>query len=110
MGAIAVPIVPGQEEAWKAFANDLLNGRAEEFNNFNERFELTSHKSWYQETPDGAMVIAYHDGPGAGSFMEKLATSDHPFDSWFRERISTIHGMDATQPMPGGPPQLIVDV
>ncbi len=110
MGAMAIPIVPGQEEAWKSFADELNNGKAEEFRAFNERMGITGHKAWFQESPNGAMVIAYHEGPGADSMMEKLATSDHPFDAWFRDQISTIHGMDPTQPMPGGPPQLLVDV
>ena len=71
---------------------------------------ITGHKAWYQETPNGSMAIAVHEGPGADSMMEKLATSDHPFDSWFGGQLKTLHGMDLSQPMPGGAPQLLIDV
>jgi hypothetical protein len=29
-----------------------------------------------------------------------MGSSEEPFDSWFRERVSDIHGLDLTQPMP----------
>ncbi len=108
MGAIAVPIIPGKEDAWKEFANALQGERADEFNEFNERMGLTNHRAWLQQTPDGAMIIAVHDGPGADEFMPKLAESDHPFDTWFRATIEEIHGMNLAEPPPGGPPQQFI--
>ena len=102
MGAIAVPVAPGKYDAWQSFAEELKSSRADDFQEFNERMGLTSHRAWLQETPDGHLVIAVHDGPGADEFMPKLAQSDHPFDSWFREQIEDIHAMNISEPPPGG--------
>ena len=39
--------------------------------------------------------------------MQALATSDAPFDRWFRELINDVHGIDLTQ---GGPaPELVLE-
>lgn len=108
MGAIAIPIIPGKEDAWREFAAQLQGPRVEEFQEFNKRMGLTSHRAWIQETPDGLMVIAVHDGPGAEDFMPKLAQSDHAFDAWFRSCIEDCHGMNLSEPMPGGVPQQFI--
>ena len=39
--------------------------------------------------------------------MGALATSDEPFDKWFREHIRDVHGMDLTEGFP--PPEQVLD-
>jgi hypothetical protein len=39
-------------------------------------------------------VLVILDGPGASVFLDKLATSDHEFDTWFRTKVDDIHPMD----------------
>ncbi len=109
MTAIAVPIASGKMEIWKGFAEDLAGPRADEFAEFNERMGLTNHKAWLQETPEGHIVIALQDGPGAEDFIPKLGQSDHPFDAWFRGHLEEIHGMNLSEPLPGGLPRLFID-
>jgi len=109
MEAIAIPVLNGQKEAWMSFAKDLVGPRSAEFEDFNERMGLSAHKAWLQDTPEGSIVIAMHDGPGAHEFMAKLAQSDHSFDTWFRSSLEDIHGMNLSEPMPGESPQLLID-
>ncbi len=109
MSLILAPIADGKMETWKQWATDLEDSRAEEFKEFNTRYGLTRHSAWLAETPKGPVVAALHEGPGADNFMSKLATSNHDFDVWFKQRVGEIHNMDFSEPMPGLPPQLLIN-
>jgi hypothetical protein len=103
MGAIMVPILPGKQETWQEFMGQLEN-RNGEFQDFNTRMGLTRHRAWLQSTPDGgSVVIALHEGPGADSFMSKLAASDHPFDVEFKSYLADVHGLDFSADLPPMP-------
>jgi len=104
MSAVIVPILPDQIDAWKAWNREVVEDRKAEFNDFNDRFGITSHRVWFAESPDGPVAVVVHDGPGADSFMGKVAESEHEFDQWFRESISRFHGVDFSQPFPGPAP------
>jgi len=106
MGAFAAPIVPGQKEHWEAWIGELTGPRKADLEDMNERYDLTGHRAWLQETPDGQhMVVVVHDGPGGDAFMGKMASSEHEFDVWFRDNVAEIHGMDMSGPMPPMPEQ-----
>lgn len=99
--AIAVPIVPGKEDAWAEFAGQLTGARKAEFADFNARHQLTDHRSWLQKNPDGSsLVIVVAEGPGAETLMGEFATSDNEFDKWFAERVAEAHGLDFSAPPP----------
>ena len=109
MSLVLVPIAQGKLEKWQRWADELQNGKAQEFKEFNSRYGLTRHAAWLAETPTGPVVAALHEGPGAESFMSKLATSDKEFDVWFRDRISEYHDIDFSKPLPGSPPKLAIN-
>ena len=101
MEAMAVPIKPGKLDAWDAWMNDLKGPRKAEFEDMNSRHGLTTHAAWLQSTPDGnQMVVVVFDGPGAGTFMQNVATSDNEFDAWFRSNVEDVHPMDFSAPPP----------
>ncbi len=101
MGVVAAPILPGKADAWRAWVDELNGPRKAELEELNARYGLTRHRAWLQQNPDGSqLVVAVQDGPGADGFMAALAASDQPFDAWFKERISDIHGIDFSGPMP----------
>ncbi|MFQ5595163.1 MAG: hypothetical protein ACE5HA_13535 [Anaerolineae bacterium] len=106
MGIVVAPIVDGKLETWKQWAAQLQGPAAAEFADFNRRYGLTRHAAWLAETPAGPVVVALHEGPGADTFMEKVATSNHEVDVMFREMVAECHGMDLTQPPPGPAPEL----
>jgi hypothetical protein len=103
------PIAEGKMETWKQWATDLENGRAEEFKDFNSRYGLTRHSAWLAETLSGSVVAVLHEGPGAENFMSELATSDHDFDVWFKQKVNDIHNINFSEPLPGSPPQLLIN-
>ena len=101
MGAIAVPIQQGKLDVWEGFMSELNGPRKAEFDDMNQRFDVTGHRAWLQHTPDGhQMVIAVHDGPGADGFMGKLGSSEDGFDVWFRGMLQEVHGIDLSGPLP----------
>jgi hypothetical protein len=98
MTAIAVPLLEDKIDAWKTWITDeCLGSRKEEFDEFNERMGLTLHRAWLSESPHGPLAIVVFEGPGAGTFLQKLATSQEPFDKWFRERVEELHGCDFSE-------------
>jgi hypothetical protein len=109
MSLILAPIADGKMGTWKQWAAELEQSKSQEFKNFNSRYGLTRHSAWLAETPAGPVAAVLHEGPGSDDFMSKLATSDHDFDIWFRESITEIHNIDFTVPLPGSPPQLLIN-
>jgi len=109
MSFVLAPIVDGKMDTWKQWANELEDSRAEEFKDFNTRYGLTRHSAWLAETPAGPMVAVLHEGPGADNFMSELATSDHDFDVWFKQKVGEIHNIDFSESLPGLPPQLLIN-
>jgi hypothetical protein len=99
-----VPIKPGKLETWKAWCGELTGTRKAEFDDMNQRLGLTTHAAWHQANPDGSDVaVVVVDGPGAETFLGKVATSDHEFDKWFRTGIEDVHPMDFSAPPPPMP-------
>jgi hypothetical protein len=104
MEAMAVPIKPGKLETWKAWCGELTGTRKAEFDDMNQRLGLTTHAAWHQANPDGSdLAVVVVDGPGAETFLGKVATSDHEFDKWFRTGIEDVHPMDFSAPPPPMP-------
>ncbi len=109
MAAFVIPLVPNKVGAWRTWIHELHGPRKEEFEDFNERMQLTAHRVWLSEGAQGPLAIVIHEGPGASTFMESLAASQHPFDRWFRERISEYHGIDFSQPRPTPSLEMLLD-
>jgi hypothetical protein len=94
MYALAVPLKPDKVEAWKSWVRELKGARREEFEAFSERMGLTFMRAWLTQGREGWIGIAVLDGPGAENFLQKLASSQEPFDKWFRERVNEYHQAD----------------
>ena len=104
MGLVVAPIMEGKLEAWKSWISEIKGSGKIEFDDFNQRYELTRHDGWLAESAQGAMAIVLHEGPGADSFMQKLGQSDHTYDLNMRQHLEDFHGMRFDQPPPGPPP------
>ena len=106
MGAFAAPILLGKLEDWEAFMAELAGPRKAEYEDMNARMGLTGHRAWLQVTPDGHhMAVVVHDGPGGDAFMGNLATSTNGFDAWFKAKVTDVHGIDFSGPLPPAPQQ-----
>jgi hypothetical protein len=62
---------------------------------------------WIQGTPDGDVAVVLLEADDIGAAMGALASSPEPFDSWFRDHIEDVHGMDMQEEFP--PPEQVFD-
>ena len=108
MGLVVAPILPNKVDEWKAWTNEVVTTKIDEFSELNSRMNLTSHKVWLAHTPGGPMAVVSHEGPGGDEFMQKLAASDHTFDQWFKSKIAEFHGIDFSKPPPGPMPEQMI--
>jgi hypothetical protein len=109
MIAFTVPILPDKVDAWKAWMRECATARKNDFDRFNERMELTLHRAWLTQGPRGPWVIVVCDGPGAKGFLRRLASSREPFDTWFRERVTDVHGADIFKAGAPAAPEAFLD-
>ena len=111
MPLVIAPIMEGKVEAWKTWAASLQNGElAEDFKDLNLRYGLTRHDAWLVTTPIGMMVAVLQEGPGAETFIPKLAVSNHPVDEEFKKRVEEYNGFDVSAPPPGPLPELLLSI
>jgi hypothetical protein len=102
--AMAIPIKQDKVETWKSWCGELTGPRKAEFDDMNQRLGLTTHGAWHQANPDGSnLAVVVIDGPGAETFLGKMASSENEFDQWFRTSIEDIHPMDFSAPPPPMP-------
>ena len=98
---MAVPLSAGKRDDWDAWMAELKGPRKDEFADMNRRVGLTEHRAYLQPMPDGSyLVLVVVEGDDAGSFLEKLAASDHEFDRWFLQNVAEVHEQDPSSPPP----------
>jgi hypothetical protein len=101
MPALAAPLAADKLDDWEAWAADLTGPRRAELEDMNSRLGLEEHRAYLQPMPDGNfLVLVVAEGPGADSFLESVAASDHEFDRWFAGSIADLHGMDPSGETP----------
>ena len=95
----AIPVVPGKEELDRSVLDEMLAGRREEYEKSLREAGIIRQAVWHQQTPDGtlAIVVATAEGPEA---MQRFSSSDAAFNSWFRDQMREVHGVDISQPLP----------
>ncbi len=97
----AVPILPGKEEKDRSDMAETAGPRREEAEAAWKRHGITRHSVWHQQTPDGAFAIVLVEADDIEAAMQGMASSDDPFDEWYRAMIKDVHGIDiASDPPP----------
>jgi hypothetical protein len=109
MKAMVVPLPADNVEAWKAWMRECQGPRRDEFDDFNERMGLTLHRAWLTQGAEGPAVIVVLDGPGAEDFLQKMTTSQEPFDEWFRDNVRALHEVDLAQMSAAPAAELLMD-
>src|SRR5215213_1654046 len=110
----AFPVVPGKENAARAFAAELGGARRQEATAFFKRYGIES-ESWHlQKTPNGVFIIVVTDlAPPPGiqihAQAQTYAAAQAPFERWFKDNVKALSGVDPdTQPL-GPPTEAIFD-
>ncbi|MDH3606454.1 MAG: hypothetical protein OER12_05615 [Acidimicrobiia bacterium] len=105
--SFAIPILPGKVEAHVAHGEEVMGSRRAEYAASRKSLGIRKESAWHQETPNGTLAVVYIEADDPGAAMAGMASSDEPFDVWFRESITEIFGIDLSQPMP--PPVQVMD-
>lgn len=106
--AIVVPILPGQEEHFRQFRDDLRGSRNAEFNASRARLGVRE-RTYHQVTPHGEFVILTLSGDDPAAAFADFGGAQDDFTNWFVEEVKAIHGVDLRQPPPGPLPEVVVD-
>ena len=106
--AFAVPILPGQTEADRSAMRSVADGENREAHDSSRRRHGISRESvWIQQTPGGDVAVVYLEADDLQAAFAGIGSSQEPFDTWFRDIIRDIHGIDLAQGFP--PPEQLLD-
>jgi len=106
--SFAAPILPGKEETWRKFRDELRGKRNAEFNESRKKAGV-HERTFHQQTPHGELCIITLEGDDPMGSFQKMAHANDEFTKWFIAQVKDIHGFDMTAPPPGPMPELVVD-
>jgi hypothetical protein len=92
-----LPILPGKQEAWRRFCQELAGSRHGEYEWSRQRLGITKECIWFAQMPQGEMAIVYLEMEHPERVIVQLAISALPFDRWFRSQLLELHGVDVSQ-------------
>ena len=106
--ALVLPLLPGKAEADREAMLSCWRGeRQEDFRSSRNRHGIDREAVWIQQTPGGDVVVLYVESDDVEAAFKSVATSDEPFDRWFREHVGNVHGVDFGDGFT--PPEQILD-
>ena len=92
------PILPGKQEAWRRFCQEMAGSRHYEYELSRQRLGITKECiQLVQMPPQGDIAVVYLEMKHPELVIAQLAHSDLPFDRWFRNQLLELHGFDVTQ-------------
>ncbi len=97
--AFAMPIVPGKEQLDRETLTEMQGSRREEYEAALKEAGITRHAIWHQETPQGTVAVVYMevDNPEG---VAHFGSSEQPLNTWFRDQMKEVHGVDISEPAP----------
>jgi hypothetical protein len=95
--AFAVPILPGRTEEVIQIVHQMQGPRQHEHAASRRRLGIIEERVWIQHTVDSDLAIFYLEAEHPERVFQALATSQDPFDLWFRNQLA-VQGYDLQQP------------
>lgn len=103
-----LPILPGKtDDDREAMASCWRGHRQDAFEASRQRLGVSREAVWIQPTPAGDVAVVYVEAEDLPGVFEGLATSQEPFDRWFRAYVREVHGVAFEDEMP--PPEQVLD-
>lgn len=102
------PVLPGKEDAARAFAKEVAGPRREAFTATQARSSVTRETWSLLTTPMGSFMNVWFEGDVEGAFTD-LATADDEHTVWSRQQILDVTGLDMSAPDDSPPPELVLD-
>jgi len=92
-----LPILPGKQEAWRRFCQELQESRYWEYEESRLRLGITKEVTWFAQAVQGEIAIVWLEAEYPERLFLGLAASDLPFDGWLRQQLLELHGLDVTK-------------
>ena len=107
--AMALLLLPDKTEDWRRWTQEIAGTRLNEFQASRKHLGITREASFLQQTPVGDMGVLYIEAEDIAHALQRLATSQDPFDVLFRQKTREFFGLDLEQPPAGPPPETVFD-
>ena len=101
------PILPGQTEACRRFVQRINDGWGDAYTASRAGMGIHEEQIWIHETAAAATVIFLIEARSPDAVLQALASSQHPFDRWFRQQVQALLGLDLTGASPTLMPELV---
>jgi hypothetical protein len=105
----ALPILPGQTQAGRAFLRELEGERKPQYAASEQRLGLVREVWAIQQTPMGDLFVVYFTGDDINRALGQFVASQDEFDQWFKGQVRETTGVDLSV-MPAGPLSEILSV
>jgi len=100
--AFIVPVLPGQDDAGRAFAREAYVARRPELIESRRALGQNAEVATLSVTPMGSFLCAYIEAADPVEANRRFAASTRPFDVWFKDGLKTVFPpqVDFYQPLP----------
>jgi hypothetical protein len=107
----AALILPGKQEAWRRFMQEILESRNGEHEESRRCLGITRELVWFVQTSLGEMAIVYleTEDQEREQVVVNMAASPLPFDRWFRQQLVELLGVDVTHSSPRSSSELVFE-
>jgi hypothetical protein len=103
-----LPVLPGRtDDDREAMTSCWTGHRKAAFEASRSRHGITREAVWIQALPEGDVAVVYVEAADLAAMFKGLATSEEPFDRWFREYARHVHGVALVDDFP--PPEQVLD-
>ena len=106
---LVLPILPGREEEWRRFAQDLLGDRLCEYEGLERHLGIRGVRVYLARTSRREVILAYVEAEDPEEAFRRLVASEEPFAEWFKEKLMELHGYDLRRPRMRVSPELIFE-
>jgi hypothetical protein len=107
--AVVVPLMPGKDDAGRAFAHEAFESRRDEFIESRKALGQTAEVVTLSVTPMGSFVAIYLEGADPVEGNRRFAASTRPYDVWFKEQLKGLFPPDIDFEQPVPPVQTLFD-
>ena len=91
---LTLPIVAGKVEAWRRFCQEMSGSRLPMYEASRLRLGITRERLALVETAFGSATVTTLEAQDVGQVLGQIIASALPFDSWYREQVQELHGVN----------------
>ena len=103
-----LPLLPGKTDVDRAAMVSCWHGeRRAAYEDSRRRAGITREAVWIQPGPTGDVVVVYTEADDLEAAFKMVASSEEPFDRWFRDHVREVHGIALEEGL--APPEQILD-